>query len=392
MQLLSEYLAGHGHEVTVWTTDALSVECLWESGQARIGKSEETHNGVRIRRFPVRHFPCHRYAMRLLGTLRFGKWRFLYAPGSPRVPDLVKEAHRNREPFDVVHVTPFPYDSLLYAAGVLARKRRIPLVCTPFIHLGEGPESPVRVHYSRPHQMEFLRNASAVLTQTRRELQFLEGMGIPASKTHLAGVGIHPGALSGGKAERLRERFKIDEPIVAFIGVRCHDKGTLHLIRACEALWREGKEFRLVLLGGSVREFDADFAKLPEGTRASCLILDNADEDCKRDLLDAMDFLALPSRTDSFGIVILEAWAYGKPVIVADAGGLGEVVHNGSDGLLVAFGEVEGLAMCIADLLSNAAKRRRLGSAGRSRIEMEFRWESVFSRIEGLYRDLSRHG
>jgi glycosyltransferase involved in cell wall biosynthesis len=120
------------------------------------------------------------------------------------------------------------------------------------------------------------------------------------------------------------------------------------------------------------------------------LILDSADEYCKNDLLDAMDLLALPSRTDSFGIVILEAWTYGKPVIAADAGGLGEVIHNGSDGLLVPYGDIEGLSQCIATLLDNTAKRQELGAAGRRRVDTEFRWESVFSRIEALYRDLSK--
>ncbi len=389
MQFLSEYLAGRGHEVSVWTTDALSVESLWARGKTRIDKPEETLNGVHIRRFPVSYFPCHRYVMRLLSYLRFGRWRFLYAPGSPHVPDIVREARISQEPFDIVHVTPFPYDSLLYAAAVVARRKGIPLVCTPFIHLGEGPGSPVRTHYSRPHQIEFLRGASAVLAQTRREIQFLEQEGLPASKIHLGGVGVYLERLLGGKSARFRAEYGVNEPIVAFIGVRCQDKGTIHLIRSCQDLWKSGKDFRLVLLGSSVREFDAEFADLPDDVKSKCLMIDDPEDQCKRDLLDAMDLLALPSRTDSFGIVILEAWSYGRPVIAADAGGPGEVVRDGLDGLLVPYGDTVKLGECIAYLLDNVAKRKELGATGQARIQTEFLWESVLSRIESLYYDLT---
>src|SRR5437762_2285140 len=56
-QQLSERLAAAGHEVTVWTTDAWDLEHFWAAGQRRIEIAEEVHNGVQIRRFPVRRPP-----------------------------------------------------------------------------------------------------------------------------------------------------------------------------------------------------------------------------------------------------------------------------------------------------------------------------------------------
>lgn len=385
MQALSEYLASRDHEVTVWTTDALDVEHLWAKGKSRVDTPEETYNGVHIRRFPVRHFPFHRYAMRLLGEVRVGKWRYIYAPGSPRVPDLIQEAEETNDRFDLVHVSPFPYDSLLYAAKVLAEKQAIPVVCTPFLHLGEGPNSPVRVHYSRDHQIEFLLDCDAVLFQTTREMEFLKDRGLPIQKLHKGGIGIDPKALAGGDGQRFRRKYGITDPIIAFIGVRCFDKGVIHLIKACESLWEKGERFRLVLLGGSVREFDNEFANLPEKTRKCCLLIDDADEICKRDLLDAMSALALPSRTDSFGIVILEAWSYGKPVVVADAGGPGEVVRDGVDGVHVTFGDITALSAGVKSLLSDKDKANRLGKNGLDRLGREFLWSNILSNIEYLY-------
>ncbi len=56
----------------------------------------------------------------------------------------------------------------------------------------------------------------------------------------------------------------------------------------------------------------------------------------------------MPSRTDSFGIVFLEAWANGLPVVAADAGGVPEVVRHEQTGLLVPFGDLDRLSQSIA--------------------------------------------
>ena len=64
-------------------------------------------------------------------------------------------------------------------------------------------------------------------------------------------------------------------------------------------------------------------------------------------MLAAADVFAMPSRTDSFGIVYLEAWLYRLPVIAARTWGMSDVVRNGEDGLLVPFGDVSVLAQTL---------------------------------------------
>src|SRR5437762_9382121 len=56
-QELSERLARAGHRVEVWTTDAWDLDYFWSSKARRMGQMRDTHNGVAIRRFPVRHLP-----------------------------------------------------------------------------------------------------------------------------------------------------------------------------------------------------------------------------------------------------------------------------------------------------------------------------------------------
>jgi len=96
----------------------------------------------------------------------------------------------------------------------------------------------------------------------------------------------------------------------------------------------------------------------------------------------------MPSRTDSFGIVFLEAWTYGKPVIGAQAGGPREIIEHGGDGLLVPFGDTETLGREIARLLNDRNLAHRLGMVGRRRTLERYTWDRVYARIAGLYDEL----
>jgi len=105
----------------------------------------------------------------------------------------------------------------------------------------------------------------------------------------------------------------------------------------------------------------------------------------KLDLLAAGQVFAMPSRSDSFGIVYLEAWSYGVPVIGADAGGVPDVITDGQDGLIVPFGDVATLASSIARLLDTPELRDRLGSAGRRKVLGRWTWDALFGDFRALY-------
>jgi len=82
----------------------------------------------------------------------------------------------------------------------------------------------------------------------------------------------------------------------------------------------------------------------------------------------------LPSRSDSFGLVLLEAWANAKPVVAYRAGGPADLVRNNTDGLLAACGDIPGLAYGIEILISNANIRLQMGEAGQQRVPHGFAW------------------
>jgi glycosyltransferase involved in cell wall biosynthesis len=107
--------------------------------------------------------------------------------------------------------------------------------------------------------------------------------------------------------------------------------------------------------------------------------------DEKRDLLAAADIVALPSRTESFGIVFLEAWASRKPVIGACAGAVPDLVRDGETGLLTPFGNVDALAVAIGRLLADDELARSLAERGHSLAVGRYSWAAVYDRYRRAF-------
>ncbi len=385
---LSERLAADGNDVTVFTTDAIDIQHYWLPGKEHIDIPEDVHNDVRIQRFEVMRFPKHAQALRVLGKLPGTTAKSLFSFPSPFVPGMLRSIWTS-ERFDIVHATALPYDSILYTASRIARRQDIPLVMSPFFHLGESENDDVRRHYTRPNQLALVKSSDTAFVQTDIEREFLARNGYPTSKTVLLGMGINPGELEGGRGERFRRKHNIIGPIVCYIGPRTYDKGTFTLVQAMESLWRSGDPATLVLAGTDIEDFRRYHEKLPENVKSKCLMLDFISDEDKLDLLDACSLLALPSRSDSFGIVFLEAWFYGKPVVGARAGGIPGLVRDGVDGLLVPFGDHRELALSIQRLLLDKEYARGLGEAGRERVLEEFTWDSKYRVVRGLYEELT---
>jgi len=100
----------------------------------------------------------------------------------------------------------------------------------------------------------------------------------------------------------------------------------------------------------------------------------------------AADVLVLPSfAPESFGLVLVEAMACGKPVIAHDSPGVRSVVREGVDGFLVQAGEARDLASRMKSLLEDPLQCRRMGEQGRARVENNYTWPKIVSRLVQVY-------
>lgn len=101
------------------------------------------------------------------------------------------------------------------------------------------------------------------------------------------------------------------------------------------------------------------------------------------------DIAVLASFFEGLGRVLLEAMAAGKPVVATRVGGIVDVVDDGKTGILVPPADSEALAEALLTLLSNAGLRRKMGEAGRKKIDAKFSDTHMVDQIEGLYEELT---
>jgi glycosyltransferase involved in cell wall biosynthesis len=413
-QAISERFARDGDHVTLVTTNAAEVEYFWNPRKRHVPPGCERLNEVNVVRCRVAHLPLSPWSFYLLRRLATsiarlvgsssGPWpgsddatrwalnvsRVLWrlAPYMPPVPDIETTLAQLSGPFDVVHGVNIALEWPLLAAWRYARRRGLPFVVTPFVHVGEPGRRDVLINYVMPHQLEALRDADAVIVQTEIERRALAGLGVADERLHRLGMGVDLQQLKGGNADRFRKRYGLHGPIATFLGVVTYDKGSFHLVQAVERLWDNGCHVHLAIAGPPVDEFLRFHERLAPATRERVVILGPVLGQDKLDLLAATDVFVLPSRIDSFGIVYLEAWACGKPVIGARAGGVPDVIEDGVDGLLVDFGDVAGLSSAIQTLLDNPQQAQRLGRRGQDKVEIRYTWDRIYSRLRALYEPL----
>jgi glycosyltransferase involved in cell wall biosynthesis len=313
---------------------------------------------------------------------------------TPWVPSLRRALDRLPPgAFDVVHSTNIPFESMIAAAARYAERVGIPHVITPFTHLGEPGDNSIARYYTMPHQIDLEKRAAKVIVQTQLERAYLSALGVPKRKMARVGVGVNPYDVVGGNGERFRRKYGIEGPLVYYIGAAAYDKGTVHTIEAIRRLWDRGVEVTFVMAGSTMLDkFKEYYDDLPDEVRQGCRWLGFISDEDKRDLQAAGDVFCMPSRTDSFGIVYLEAWLNGVPVIGARAGGVPEVISDGVDGYLVEFGDVAVLANRIELLLKRPEAAREMGEAGRRKVLAEHTWDHKIGRVAGVYRECVRRG
>ncbi len=148
--------------------------------------------------------------------------------------------------------------------------------------------------------------------------------------------------------------------------------------RVCETL-----QARLVLVG------DGPDAGLARQMAQALGVLDRVHFtgvlDGVADLLREANLLLLPSQTESFGLVALEAMASGVPVIASNVGGLPEVVEHGVTGFLAPPGDVEQMAAYAVQLLSDCAMCRSFSRAACQRARDHFDYRSIVPQYEAVY-------
>ena len=235
--------------------------------------------------------------------------------------------------------------------------------------------------YDRTLGVPSLRAAHRVVVMTRNETDWMTARGIPAQRILEVANGVSD------------DNFQPTDPPRAewgryflFLGRLFWEKGPVDIV---EALGRAGADlhgFHAVFAGPDQGEAARVRQRAQQlGVADRVHVLGPVSDQLKRQLLGGCEALVLPSKWEAQGIVVQEAWAHGKPTIVAAVGGVPYLVGDGTDSLLVPWSDPDRLAAAMVRIAQDDAGRRAMGAAARSKAWERYRWDPLVDRLEAVY-------
>lgn len=260
---------------------------------------------------------------------------------------------------------------------------------------GETPESARRI----VGEMRAAASADHIIASTQAEAALLEmHYGAHGNRLSVVPPGADNRLFSPGERGEARRRLALrrssDEFVLVMAGRIQPLKGIDIAINAVDALQDDPRlkgRVRLVILGGPSGPHGEcemqTLEKLASGSRAQGSI-EFHEPLPQKELVEyyrAADLVLVPSRSESFGLVALEAQAVGTPVVASNAGGLPEAVLDGETGIIVRDLAPASFARAIAQLLMDPAKRAALGENGIHHAS-HYTWGSTAKKILTIYR------
>lgn len=184
-----------------------------------------------------------------------------------------------------------------------------------------------------------------------------------------------------------RSEFGVPEGTksIVFVGQFIDRKNPCLLIEAVARIAAENP-VRCLLVGHGVLEDEMRGLIAKLGIDHLCKIVPFQDNIAK--VMSAADVVVLPSKQESFGLVLVEAGAFGKPVIACNCQGPNEIIVDGETGLLVEQDDVDSLVRAITRLVQSPELACEMGMAGRQRVAELFSPTSNTLRIESLMERL----
>ena len=174
------------------------------------------------------------------------------------------------------------------------------------------------------------------------------------------------------------------DPMVLFVGRLVQQKGPDLLVEAIPSILRFYPETKFVFAGdGEMRPAVEHRARELNVWEATRFVGYRKGWDLV-DLYRACDVVCVPSRNEPFGIVVLEAWSAGKPVVVTNHGGPNEYVWHEVNGLKV-YPNTDSVAWGLGTLFMDFEAARWMGHNGRIAVETAFNWDTVGDQVLSVY-------
>lgn len=314
------------------------------------------------------------------------------------LPEVVDEftagvaAELLRRPVDVIHAN-------YWLSGVAGHRLKhqldLPLVST-FHTLARvkaetgDPEPQRRIDA----EAEVIGCSDVILANSVEEVAQLESLyGAPRDRIEIVAPGVEHAFFSPGDRRGARTALGLgDHPILLFVGRIQPLKGLQVAVGALAALHRPDAEL-LIVGGPSGAEGDAELAAVLHlaerlGVAQQLRFVPPQPHHLLSTYYRAADVVLVPSRSESFGLVALEAGACGIPVVAAAVGGLRTLIDDGRTGYLIDSRDPEAFAAPVRRLLADPALALRVGTAAVERAR-RYTWATAAGRLRRIAADLT---
>lgn len=299
------------------------------------------------------------------------------------------------------------WDSEALAVAILPKQQRPPLVLrlvTPFAiaaDINNWSVDPAAAAMFNTAEATLIANADAVVPISRSIASSICGIHgieqdsrwrlIPCGIAHWPFFDVNQGYESFSEHDRIPPAALKAGKLVLFIGRLERRKGIDLLLRAAADFLESDNDAHLLICGRDIEGWQARAAGLlGSAVQARVHFVGEIADSTKEKLLARAWCLVFPSRYESFGLVPLEAFVHGLPVVACRAGAIPEVVEDGRSGLLFEPDDPASLARCVSALLTDLDLLRSVQTHARERARVLGSRPSALRTVR-LYRELISH-
>jgi glycosyltransferase involved in cell wall biosynthesis len=294
---------------------------------------------------------------------------------------VVSQIRRLVKKHDVDVLHPHGYKADLYAWAAAAGSR-VALVATSH----NWPSKALSMRAYAVVDRLALRSFDKVVVVSDAVAQILRRSGVANEKVELIPNGVDLARFRDVAPALRTETREGAEPIVGFVGRLVAEKGGVALLHAAQRVLAKRAKTKFVLVGeGPARQ---EWEALSRELGIDRQITFTGARNDMPEVYASFDAMVLPSEIEALPMCLLEAMAAGKPVIATRVGAIPRLIMNGTTGLLIEPGDVNGLTKAILRVLEDRDFARRLGEKGRERVAQHFSAEQMAKNYIGTYEQV----
>lgn len=301
--------------------------------------------------------------------------------GKMHLNAVEKAIKHNNIKFNLVH------SHFLWSAGYVGMKLKEKYK-VPFVVTGQGYDV-----YKLPFESEdwkdkiyqVAHSANKVLTVSKKNKEYLLSIGIRENSVSIIGHGYNPKLFFPIKKEKARKllRLDINKKILLCVGNLEEVKGHRYLIQAVSKIIKEYPYLLCYILGGGALYKDLQKMINNLNLRNNVFLMGHTSHDQINKWINSCDAFVLPSISESFGVVQIEAFACGKPVVATMTEGSKEIITSDRYGLLCDIMNPLSLANKIESVLSTSWNDKEIQDYAKS-----FTLENISLKVLKIYNEL----